>query len=52
MFTDTNGNINPWINEILHYTGMGQTGAQKLKGNANFVLAETFSGTLTDVHLF
>lgn len=56
LFTDASDIKNPyhdrWINGILHYTGMGQTGDQKLEGNSNVVLAETLNGSLIAVHLF
>ena len=40
-----------WHDDILHYTGMGKTGDQKLKGNQNITLYESRTNGI-DVHLF
>ncbi|AOV09037.1 hypothetical protein BI350_01770 [Sporosarcina ureilytica] len=43
--------IDRWENDILHYTGMGQIGDQKLKGNQNITLFESNTNNI-DIHLF
>jgi len=40
-----------WDGEILRYTGMGQTGDQKLEGNQNITLHDSDKNGV-DVHLF
>ena len=40
-----------WDGDILRYTGMGQTGDQKLEGNQNITLYESDKNGV-DVHLF
>lgn len=40
-----------WHGDVLHYTGMGKTGDQKLSGNQNKTLYESRTNGV-DVHLF
>lgn len=40
-----------WHGDVLHYTGMGKTGDQKLKGNQNITLYESRTNGV-DIHLF
>lgn len=40
-----------WINGVLHYTGMGKVGDQKIEGNQNKTLKESNTNGV-EVHLF
>lgn len=40
-----------WINDVLHYTGMGQVGPQSLEFNQNRTLSESPTNGVA-VHLF
>jgi hypothetical protein len=43
--------LDNWQDNVLHYTGMGQTGDQPLKGNQNITVFESNTNKV-DMHLF